>query len=216
MRLHGWFTDIARKTFYEEGWWQCCYFGIKTKLRDVALPPPEIKPGSLRFASAPDIGCSRLQSMGIPLLSLPGLVSHSSSSRAQLGVSEKSICCSGTQCSRQARTAQAWDGASGISDGSGGFSLWADRLQTLVWQAVCMLSCTGSTATFPATLFKTKFSNCWLLVEEGLYFLLVMYLENYWCIWMQLYIQRTTTALQSPGVSGFFFPPQTDMSSSHS
>ena len=143
--------------------------------------------------------------MGIPFLSLPGLVSHSSSSRAQLCVSEKSICCSGTQCSLKARTAQAWDGASGISDGSGGISLWADRLQTPVWQAVCTLSCRDSTVTFPATLFEKEFPNCWLLMGEGFYFLLLTDLEDYWCIWMQLHIQRTTTALRIPGISGFSF-----------
>lgn len=216
VHLHGQFTDIARKTFYQEGWWQCCYFGIKTKLNDVALPPPEIKPESLRFASTLDIGCSILQSMGTPFLSLPGLVSHSSSSRAQLCVSEKFICPFDTWCSLKARTAEAWDGASGISDGSGGISLWVDRLQTPVWQAVCTLSCTGSIVTFPATLFEKEFPNCWLLMGEGLYFLLFMDLENYWRIWMQLHIQRTTTALQIPGISGFFFSPQTNLGSSHS
>lgn len=116
--------------------------------------------------------------MDILFLSLPGLVSHSSSSRAQLCVSE-SICCSGTWRSLKARTAQAWDGASGVSDGSGGISLWAGRLQALVWQAVCMLGCTGSAVMFPDTLFEKEFPNCWLLMGEGLYFLLVMDLENY-------------------------------------
>lgn len=179
VHLHGRFTDIARKIFYQEGWSQWCYFGIKRKVNDVALPPPEIKPESLRFASTLDIGCSRLQSLGIPFLSLPGSVSHSSVSRAQLCVSEQSSCCSGTQHSLKTRTAQAWDG---ISDGSGGISLWADRLQTPVQRAVCALSCTGSTVTFSATLFEKEFPNCWLLMGEGLYFLLVMDLENDWWI----------------------------------
>lgn len=134
--------------------------------------------------------------MGISFLSLSGLVSHNSSSRAQLCVFEESICCSGTQCSLPA---QAGDGANGIPKGSGGISLWADRLQTPVWQTVCT---PGSTVVFPAMLFEKEFPSCCLMVGEGLYFLLVIDLENYWFIWMQLHIHRTTTAL--PGVSFSF------------
>jgi len=88
---------------------------------------------------------------------------------------EEPICCSGAHCSVTTRNAQAWDGTGGMSDGSGGVSLWADRLQTLVWQAVC----TELHAAFPAALFKKEFPTCWLLIREGLYFLLVMDLENY-------------------------------------
>lgn len=191
------FIDIARKTLY-----QYCYFGIKAKLNDTDLLPPEIEPENLRFASILDIGCSRLQSTGISFLSLSSLVSHNSSSRAQLYVLEESICCSGTQCSLQARTAQAWHGANGISKGSGAISVWADRLQTPVWQTGCTPGCTDSTVMFPAVLFEKEFPNVCLTVGEGLYFLLVIDLENYWFIWMQLQIHRTTTAL--PGASFSF------------